>query len=219
MRLPADDDDRDMLEARALLLGRMGQHEGALTIYVRKLQDLKRAEQYCRDVWQYRASSTPSRASGQSQSRPSGQRSNHQQSLLVDHEQKQLADQEVFLTLLRIFLDTSSKGSLQLDAALGLIERHAARIDLRKALDLLPSSVPVSQIAHLVNVNLRDLTRRQHEAKVIREIRANRNRQVEETMCKLQSRRVKVGESRTCPKCHKRLGKQCGGGGPCKRVR
>lgn len=204
VRLPADDDDKDMLEARALLLGRMCQHEGALSIYVRKLQDPVRAEEYCRDVWRFRASSSASRQTLQRQQ--AGARSNHQQSLLVDHEQKQQADQEVFLTLLRIYLDKSSTASVQLDAALGLIQRHAARIDLRAALELLPASVPLSQIAGFINVNLRDLTRKQHEAKVIREIRTNRNWQVEETLCKLQSRRVKVGESRTCPKCHKRLG-------------
>lgn len=207
VRLPADDDDRDMLEARALLLGRMGQHEGALSIYVRKLQDPTRAEEYCRDVWRFRAASKPTFTSGQDQPQQAlGRRSNHQQSLLVDHEQKQLADQEVFLTLLRIYLEPPSTALPQLDAALGLIERHAARIDLRSALDLLPPSVSLSQIAGFVNVNLRDLTRKQHEAKVIREIRTNRNWQVEETLCKLQARRVKVGESRTCPKCHKRLG-------------
>ncbi|SOV08962.1 related to Vam6/Vps39-like protein involved in vacuolar morphogenesis [Ustilago sp. UG-2017a] len=212
VRLPADDDDRDMLEARALLLGRMGQHEGALSIYVRKLQDATRAEEYCRDVWRYRAACKPSsstfnQAQQQSQQgQQEGGRSNHQQSLLIDHEQKQRADREVFLTLLRIYLDTSSSAWIQLDSALGLIERHAARIDLRLALDLLPSSVSLSQIAGFVNVNLRDLTRKQHEARVIREMRTNRNWQVEETLCKLQSRRVKVGESRTCPKCHKRLG-------------
>lgn len=204
VRLPADDDDRDMLEARALLLGRMGQHGGALSIYVRKLRDPTRAEEYCRDVWRYQAASQDQASSMQQQSR--GGRSNHQQSLFVEQAQKQLADREVFLTLLRIYLDTTGKGSMQLDAALGLIQRHAARIDLRAALELLPASVPLSQIAGFVNVNLRDSTRKEHEAKVIREIRTNRNWQVEETLCKLQSRRVKVGESRTCPRCHKRLG-------------
>lgn len=204
VRLPADDDDKDMLEARALLLGRMGQHEGALSIYVRKLQDPTRAEEYCRDVWRFRAAN--SALSQQQQQQQSAGRSNHQQSLMVDQARKEQADQQVFLTLLRIYLDTSSSASIQLDSALGLIQRHAARIDLRAALELLPSSVPLSQIAGFVNVNLRDLTRKQHEAKVIRELRTNRNWQTEETLCKLQSRRVKVGESRTCPKCHKRLG-------------
>lgn len=205
VRLPADDDDRDMLEARALLLGRMGQHEGALSIYVRKLKDPTRAEAYCRDVWQYRAAMTSTSSEAQRQL-AQGSRSNHQQSLLVDEAQKQRADSEVFLTLLRIYLDATGGKAIQLDAALGLLARHAARIDLGAALALLPATVPVSQIAGFVDVNLRELTRRQHEARVVREIRTNRQWQVEETLCRLQSRRVKVGESRTCPQCHKRLG-------------
>ncbi|SPO24439.1 related to Vam6/Vps39-like protein involved in vacuolar morphogenesis [Ustilago trichophora] len=196
VRLPADDDDRDMLEARALLLGRMGQHEGALSIYVRKLQDPSRAEEYCRDVWRLRTTSEAQQ--------PGVAR---QQSFMVDQDQKALADGEVFLTLLRIYLDRSSTNTPpQLDSALGLLQRHAARIDLGSALSLIPSTVSLSHIAAFINTNLRDLTRSQHEAKVIREIRTSRNWQMEETLCKLQSRRVKVGESRTCPKCHKRLG-------------
>ncbi|SNX83782.1 related to Vam6/Vps39-like protein involved in vacuolar morphogenesis [Melanopsichium pennsylvanicum] len=182
VRLPADDDDRDMLEARALLLGRMGQHEGALSIYVRKLQDAYRAEEYCREVWRFReafawSSTTATHAQQQQQQRQStsggglegggagGGRSNRQQSFMVDQAAKERADDEVFLTLLRIYLDTSSNKVIQLDDALGLIQRHAAKIDLRSALDLLPPSVPVSNIAGFVSVNLGDLTRKQHEAK------------------------------------------------------
>lgn len=40
-RLPAD----SMFEARALLLGRLGQHEGALQIYVNRLKDYETAEE------------------------------------------------------------------------------------------------------------------------------------------------------------------------------
>ena len=95
---------------------------------------------------------------------------------------------------------------MELDCALGLIERHAARIDLRAALELLPPTVPLARVASFVNVNLRELTRRQHESRVVREIRTNRQWQLDESLPRLQSRRVKVGESRTCPQCHKRLG-------------
>ncbi|KZT51980.1 hypothetical protein CALCODRAFT_502826 [Calocera cornea HHB12733] len=43
-RLPRD----DLYEARALLLGKLGRHEGALQIYVNRLQDYHKAEQYCK---------------------------------------------------------------------------------------------------------------------------------------------------------------------------
>jgi hypothetical protein len=36
----------DMFEARAVLLGRLGKHEGALEIYVYRLQDYIKAEEY-----------------------------------------------------------------------------------------------------------------------------------------------------------------------------
>ena len=35
-----------MFEARAVLLGRLGKHEGALELYVYRLQDYIKAEEY-----------------------------------------------------------------------------------------------------------------------------------------------------------------------------
>ncbi|KZP00495.1 hypothetical protein CALVIDRAFT_552763 [Calocera viscosa TUFC12733] len=43
-RLPQN----DLYEARALLLGKLGRHEGALQIYVNRLEDYHKAEQYCK---------------------------------------------------------------------------------------------------------------------------------------------------------------------------
>ncbi|KAF8501265.1 vacuolar sorting protein 39 domain 1-domain-containing protein [Gautieria morchelliformis] len=45
--LPSD----DMFEARAVLLGRLGKHEGALEIYVYRLQDYIKAEEYCKRLY------------------------------------------------------------------------------------------------------------------------------------------------------------------------
>uniref|UniRef100_A0A0K3CJ75 BY PROTMAP: gi/342319407/gb/EGU11356.1/ Rab guanyl-nucleotide exchange factor [Rhodotorula glutinis ATCC 204091] n=1 Tax=Rhodotorula toruloides TaxID=5286 RepID=A0A0K3CJ75_RHOTO len=46
-RLPSE----DMHEVRAVLLGRLGRHEGALQIYVYQLEDQATAEQYCKRVY------------------------------------------------------------------------------------------------------------------------------------------------------------------------
>ncbi|KIJ52420.1 hypothetical protein M422DRAFT_26032 [Sphaerobolus stellatus SS14] len=45
--LPSD----DMYEARAILLGRLGKHRGALEIYVYRLKDYLKAEEYCKQVY------------------------------------------------------------------------------------------------------------------------------------------------------------------------
>lgn len=42
----------DLLEERAVILGRLGKHEQALAIYVRGLGDLEKATQYCNKVYQ-----------------------------------------------------------------------------------------------------------------------------------------------------------------------
>ncbi|EPQ27516.1 uncharacterized protein PFL1_05054 [Pseudozyma flocculosa PF-1] len=255
-RVPADDDDRDMFEARALLLGRMGQHEGALGIYVRKLKDLDRAEGYCRDVWsarkrldeaerlrratlgylgrtpqealQPRQPQTQTRQGGSRQATSTGGGDRGRERDMTD-EQRRKADEGVFLTLLQVYLrpngggagegktasaaamtaqpsSSSSSEGHQLEAALSLIQRNASRIDLISALELLPPLVSLQSLESFVRLNLRDQTRRENEAKVIRQIQTMRDLQVDETLCRLQSRRVKVGEMRTCPRCHKRLG-------------
>ncbi|GAA6019853.1 hypothetical protein JCM11491_004841 [Sporobolomyces phaffii] len=46
-RLPSE----DLHEVRAILLGRLGRHEGALQIYVYQLEDHATAEQYCKRVY------------------------------------------------------------------------------------------------------------------------------------------------------------------------
>ncbi|GAA5871131.1 hypothetical protein JCM1840_007600 [Sporobolomyces johnsonii] len=46
-RLPSE----DMHQVRAILLGRLGRHEGALQIYVYQLEDHATAEQYCKRVY------------------------------------------------------------------------------------------------------------------------------------------------------------------------
>ncbi|KAN0065789.1 Vacuolar morphogenesis protein 6 [Thecaphora frezii] len=267
-RLPAEEDDRDMFEARALLLGRMGQHEGALGIYVRKLRDLDRAEAYCRDVWSARRRLEEEEGLRRAELGYLGRKANdtpfqQQQRRLQDaaaaatssassapdtpdarrehdaaEEQRRKADEGVFLTLLQIYLrprtaiggdlmaaataDSASgqdhkqawnaaaadgnRDDVQLEAALALIQRNASRIDLIRALELLPPLVSLRSLENFIRLNLRDQTRRENEAKVIGQIRMMRDLQVGETLSRLQSRRVKVGEMRTCPRCHKRLG-------------
>ncbi|GAA5948447.1 hypothetical protein JCM10213_004425 [Rhodosporidiobolus nylandii] len=55
-RLPSE----DMSEVRAILLGRLGRHEGALQIYVYQLEDHETAEQYCKRLYDSTPSMRPS---------------------------------------------------------------------------------------------------------------------------------------------------------------
>lgn len=50
-QLELDEESTILFQSRATLLGRMGQHEGALGIYVHRLKDHFKAEEYCKRVW------------------------------------------------------------------------------------------------------------------------------------------------------------------------
>ncbi|EJD06913.1 uncharacterized protein FOMMEDRAFT_117970 [Fomitiporia mediterranea MF3/22] len=169
----------DMYEARAILLGRLGRHVNALETYVYRLGDYKKAEEYCKSIY---IPNTPT--------------------------------QDIFLALLKIYLEPSpsSQQKLQrrddeqpslLRPALELISRQSPRLDTLETLRLLPPLVP----AQNVRAFLFDATRAPiFDTKVVREVRKGYSEQVARRLMALQSRRVRVTDSRICPQCHKRIG-------------
>ncbi|KAH8100006.1 hypothetical protein BXZ70DRAFT_939950 [Cristinia sonorae] len=166
--LPPD----DLYEAKAILLGKLGRHDNALELYVYRLQDSVKAEEYCKKVYV-----------------PNSPTSN------------------VFLTLLRIYLRPTSQLASPtinlLQPALELISRHSPRLDSVETLKLLPPLVTAQDVrAFLVDA----LRAPVFDTQVIRGIAQARNEQLDRRLLTLQSRRVKVTDSRICPQCHKRLG-------------
>ncbi|THH01628.1 hypothetical protein EW026_g1133 [Hermanssonia centrifuga] len=155
--LPSD----DLFEAKAVLLGRLGRHDNALEIYVYRLQDFQKAEEYCKRVYQ---PNSPT--------------------------------QNVFLTLLRIYLRPTIKLSVDLLApALDLISRHSPRLDEIETLRLLPPLVTAKDIRAFLVEALRAPV---FDRKVVKEVEKAREEQVARKLMYLQSKRVKVTDSRMC---------------------
>ncbi|MCO5565788.1 hypothetical protein L7F22_019463 [Adiantum nelumboides] len=180
-RVPTE--ERDFYDVRALLLGRIGQDEAALRIYVDKLGDHSKAEEYCKRVVAQNSSSN------------------------------------VFLTLLRIYLRPKQvsriqskkqadaiTAEMQLEPALRIISRYGAKIDAKAALDLLPSIVPLSAVKSFASKALRQTYAQKNEEMILSKIAKERLLQIDERLLTLHRRRVKVTETRTCPRCMKRLG-------------
>jgi len=161
--LPSD----NMFEARAVLLGRLGKHEGALEIYVYRLQDYIKAEEYCKRIYH------------------------------ADPEAR-----GIFLTLLRIYLHSGTSSNF-LRPALELISRHSPRLDAVETLHLLPPMVTAQDLNAFLCEALREPV---FDTRVAREIWKARSEQVASKLIGLQTKRVKVTDSRICPQCHKRIG-------------
>ncbi|KAG2060873.1 hypothetical protein BDR06DRAFT_947416 [Suillus hirtellus] len=159
----------NLYEARAVLLGRMGRHEHALELYVYKLKNYAKAEEYCKRIYN-----------------PNG------------------ATRSIFLTLLRLYLRPTDKAAPNLlQPALDLISRHSPRLDSVETLQLLPPLVTARDVRPFLQEALRAPIFDSH---VIRNIHKAQNEQVARKLMLLESRRVRVTDSRICPQCHKRLG-------------
>ncbi|KAG0694684.1 vacuolar sorting protein 39 domain 1-domain-containing protein [Suillus ampliporus] len=90
-----------------------------------------------------------------------------------------------------------------LQPALDLISRHSPRLDSIETLQLLPPLVTARDVRPFLQEALRVPIFDTH---VIRDVHKARNEQVARKLMLLESRRVKVTDSRICPQCHKRLG-------------
>ncbi|TCD70216.1 Vacuolar morphoproteinsis protein 6 [Steccherinum ochraceum] len=165
--LPSD----DLYEAKAILLGRLGRHDNALEVYVYKLQNFLKAEEYCKRIYD-----------------PNSPTSN------------------IFLTLLRIYLRPTAQAPPSvnlLQPALELISRHSPRLDSVETLKLLPPLVTAQDVRAFLVEALRAPV---FDTRVVKGISQARNEYLDRRLLTLQSKRVKVTDSRICPQCHKRLG-------------
>ena len=100
----------------------------------------------------------------------------------------------IFLALLKLYLrPTLQSSSNLLEPALELISRHGPRLDAVETLKLLPPLVTADDIRPFLIDSLRIPV---FDTRVVREINKARNDQLSRRLMALQSRRVKVTDSR-----------------------
>lgn len=174
----------EMPEARAILLGRMGNHDEALQIYAYKLKDYTAAEAWV----QYLGTQS------------------HPLSYCARVYAKKPDPRGIFLHLLKLYLRPKPPQDVLIQPALSLVGRHGTRIDAREVLDLLPPLVPVKDLHDFFLRTLGESRTRRNEHRIMRGLLQARKQQVERLVVGLEVKRVRVTDQRTCPQCQKRLG-------------
>jgi Vam6/Vps39-like protein vacuolar protein sorting-associated protein 39 len=167
----------DLYEARAILLGRLGRHDQALETYVYRLQDYTKAEEYVHSLIYSSSILTLTR---------------HCKRIYRAGTETS----GIFLALLKLYLQPTSQtnsNSNLLQPALQLISRHGPRLDAVETLQLLPPLVTADDIRPFLIDSLRTPV---FDTRVVREISKARNDQLARRLMALQSRRVKVTDSR-----------------------
>ncbi|KAL8762432.1 MAG: hypothetical protein Q9184_001560 [Pyrenodesmia sp. 2 TL-2023] len=195
--LPAD--DSTLYEARAIVLNKMGQHRQALDIYVFKMKDPGKAEEYCNQLQLAEITSATSPKRGQ-------------RSSATDLEEKTTS---IYHTLLSLYLSPAPPHKPQWSPALDILAKHGARMPALSTLDLIPEVLPIRDLESYFRGRIRSANTIVNESRMIAALRSSLAFS-EEAKLRLgdglprgnggRNRHVLITEDRVCGVCYKRFG-------------
>ncbi|KUJ13149.1 uncharacterized protein LY89DRAFT_591238 [Mollisia scopiformis] len=194
-------DDADFYEAQAVVLSNMGQHKQALEIYVFKIQDFAKAEEYCNRIHLTQDSAVAS-------------------PIQLRRGSQHMSDQEdsnpsIYHTLLSLYLTPPPPHEPNWAPALDLLSKHGSRLPAFSTLNLIPTSLPVASLESYFRGRIRAANSIVNETRVVAGLRKS---EVVSSQAALllgdgapggqagRNRRVVVSDERVCGVCHKRLG-------------
>lgn len=216
MCIYADFLDPKFYEAQALVLSNLGQHKQALEIYVFKLEDYVKAEEYvyrrifwfkllisiiryCNHVHMTQDSTDPSPP-------PSRQASTSEPDDPIP---------SIYHTLLSLYLTPPPPHKPNLPPALHLLSKHGSRLPAASTLNLIPSSLPVANLESYFRGRIRSANSIVNESRIVAGLRKCEVVDAQATLLLGdgvpgknggRNRRVVVTDERVCGVCHKRLG-------------
>ncbi|KAF7163572.1 hypothetical protein CNMCM5623_008421 [Aspergillus felis] len=193
-----DRDDPEFFEARAIVFSKMGQHRQALEIYVFKLEDYVKAEEYCNHLHKTEdATSTETTAI--------------QNIALPDFEGEKPS---IYLTLLSLYLSPPHGYKPRYGPALEVLAKHGSRLPPNSALELIPETLPVKELEFYFKGRMRAATSILNESRIVANLQKSQSIKTQAQLLvgeggdgkASRSRHVTITEERICGICHKRLG-------------
>ncbi|KUI62170.1 Vam6/Vps39-like protein [Cytospora mali] len=203
-------DDPAFYEAQAIVLSNMGEDRQALTIYVFKMQDYAKAEEYCNRV--HKAKETVVNFASPAIGPPSTPRTPKPTTPYDDLDE---AGPSIYQTLLSLYLNPPLPNKPNLPPALDLLSKHGSRLPATSTLSLIPDTLPVSDLESYFRGRIRTANSAVNESRIIAGLRQT-ELVTSQALLLLgdgipggqggRNRRVVISDERVCGVCHKRLG-------------
>ncbi|KAG4427843.1 hypothetical protein IFR05_016673, partial [Cadophora sp. M221] len=150
-------DDSDFYEAQAVVLSNMGQHKQALEIYVFKIQDFEKAEEYCNHI----------HLTADSASTPPLQTRRGSTSSQEDDT----STPSIYHTLLSLYLTPPPPNKPNWPPALDLLSKHGSRLPASSTLNLIPTTLPVGELESYFRGRIRAANSIVNETRVVSGLR------------------------------------------------
>lgn len=188
-----------LCEERAIVVGKMGQHEEALSIFIYFLNNPKRAEEYCLSVYQKKL--------------PNSKDIFFLLLKLYLHPPSSFSS-----TQLQRKMSVSSASQLSSDSSLPsinfsskivrLLNEHGDKIDPLKAIAELPNEFDLVRLKDYLNSTFKRKLQESHEKEMFRQLIMSKFYQVQKTWIQLQqANKIVIDDSTICQVCSKKIGR------------
>lgn len=191
-------DDPTFYEARAIVFSKMGNHKQALEIYVFKLHDPAKAEEYCNQTHLEETINNTSQPA--SRRKPST-------TYPVDEEPS------VYHVLLNLYLNPPRGEKTMWGPAIELMARHGPRLPASSTLEMIPEDLLVKELEFYFRGRIRNANSIMNDSMIVSGLRKVEAVRVqaglllgEGTQSGGRSRKVRIDDVRVCGVCYKRLG-------------
>lgn len=181
-----------LYEEAAIVMGRLGRHEDALTIYVQVLGDDLKAEAYCE--------------------REYARNSQRNKDVFLNLLQMHLYPSKLASRVLHLCPKYAVQArdempfEKRLEMALTILAKHVDKIDPLKVLSVIPSDVPVAAVGDYFRTVLERRTKELHDAELRKSLLRAEHLQVQERAIRCRALKLVVTELDNCGVCQKRIG-------------
>ncbi|KAK5106521.1 Vacuolar morphogenesis protein 6 [Lithohypha guttulata] len=220
-------DDPLFYEALAIVYSKMGQHKQALQLFVFKLNDTAKAEEYCNQVYLQENSNANQRtAAGSSQRTSTAQ---------AQTEDPISEASTIYALLLSLYLSPppatppDQEEKPRIGDALSLLARHGPRLPASNTLSIIPNELLVKELESYLRGRIRTANTGMNDTRMIsnlRKVEAVRvqarlllgngedgdpgaklgpSEPISDAAAKGRRRKIVINEDRVCRVCHKRL--------------
>ncbi|CAM1509359.1 Fc.00g030980.m01.CDS01 [Cosmosporella sp. VM-42] len=192
-------DEPAFYEAQAVVLSNMGQHKQALEIFVFKMNDYNKAEEYCNRVHKSKDTAPSSQAQAQQDS----------------SEDPENTTPSIYHTLLSLYLQPFPPHKPMLEPALDLLSKHGSRLPATSTLGLIPDDLPVRSLESYFRGRIRSANSLVNESRIMAGLRKAEGISIAARLHLGddvaggqggRNRHVAITDERHCVVCHKKLG-------------
>ncbi|XP_022644314.1 vam6/Vps39-like protein isoform X2 [Varroa destructor] len=169
----------------AIVMGKLGRHQDALTIYIHVLRDLKRAEDYC--VEQYLGKKACDR------------------NVFIILLTLYITPAKICLKALDISAPAAESDPPDIMEILNLLDRHVDKLDPLRAIEMLPPEVPLQKLEEFITKLLKEQSIQLSKLRVLNALLLSDNVKAKLLKFNLVKFCVTIDDSKLCDICQRRI--------------